>query len=118
MSNHVANNVPNNGNEPPGYWQVRLEAYCAANGFRPPVFHTASDRRGGRTAWSRSVEVNGQVYTARYWYDGNYVQNASEDASELALERLEAVQRMLEQQQQQQWQQQSGTLDSTQTHGQ
>jgi len=84
-----------------GYFCTKLDTYCNANGLNQPVYHTASDRRGSRTAWSRSVEVGGQVFTARYWWDGTYIHNANEDAAEVALERLEAAQQMLVSQQQQ-----------------
>lgn len=43
---------------------------------------------GGRTAWSSIVTVEGQSISARYWYDGQYVENAREDAAEVALQRL------------------------------
>jgi hypothetical protein len=41
---------------------------------------------GGRTAWSCRVSVGGQDLGARYWYDGQYVNNAREDAAEVALQ--------------------------------
>ncbi|KAF2671543.1 hypothetical protein BT63DRAFT_453939 [Microthyrium microscopicum] len=72
-----------------GPWQTWLEQFCGNNGLRPPVYSIASDRRGGRTAWSAAVEVNGAPYLARYWYDGNFITNAKEDAAQVALERLE-----------------------------
>ena len=40
---------------------------------------------GGRTAWSSSVIVQGKTFAARYWYDGPFVNNALEDAAEVAL---------------------------------
>ena len=40
---------------------------------------------GGRTAWSATVTINGFNIGARYWYDGQYIYNAKEDASEVAL---------------------------------
>ncbi|TVY35211.1 hypothetical protein LSUB1_G005787 [Lachnellula subtilissima] len=43
---------------------------------------------GGRTAWSSTVTVQGQHISARYWYDGQYVHNAKEDAAEVALKHL------------------------------
>ncbi|KAI0198425.1 hypothetical protein F4808DRAFT_462890 [Astrocystis sublimbata] len=39
---------------------------------------------GGRTAWSSVVHVYGQRFQARYWYDGNNLNNAREDAAEAA----------------------------------
>lgn len=43
---------------------------------------------GGRTAWSSTVLVSGQSIAARYWYDGQYVNNAKEDAAEVAVKYL------------------------------
>jgi hypothetical protein len=43
---------------------------------------------GGRTAWSSTVTVSGQNISARYWYDGQYLHNAKEDAAEVALKVL------------------------------
>ncbi|CAG8041457.1 unnamed protein product [Penicillium olsonii] len=42
----------------------------------------------GRTAWSSTVTVQGQNIAARYWYDGQYINNAKEDAAEVALKTL------------------------------
>ncbi|CAI7637135.1 unnamed protein product [Penicillium bialowiezense] len=44
--------------------------------------------QGGRTAWSSTVTVQGQNIAARYWYDGQYINNAKEDAAEMALKTL------------------------------
>ncbi|OKL62059.1 hypothetical protein UA08_02742 [Talaromyces atroroseus] len=59
--------------------------HCDKNDFAAPVFHIVSDRRGGRTAWSATVDVAGRSFAARYWYDGQYINNAKEDASEVAI---------------------------------
>lgn len=40
---------------------------------------------GGRTAWSSRVTVNGAIHQARFWYDGKNLNNAKEDAAEVAL---------------------------------
>ena len=40
---------------------------------------------GGRTAWSSRVTVGGQSLSARYWYDGKNLNNAKEDAAEVAV---------------------------------
>ncbi|KAK2760186.1 hypothetical protein FQN54_002253 [Arachnomyces sp. PD_36] len=48
---------------------------------------------GGRTAWSARVNIQGQLYSARYWYDGQYVNNAKEDAAEVALGKLSSQSR-------------------------
>jgi len=44
---------------------------------------------GGRTAWSSTVLVQGRNIAARYWYDGQYINNAKEDAAEVALLQLQ-----------------------------
>ncbi|TVY19904.1 hypothetical protein LARI1_G001570 [Lachnellula arida] len=69
-------------------WQDKLEEKCREAQIHPPVFQIVSDRRGGRTAWSSTVTVQGQHISARYWYDGQYVHNAKEDAAEVALKHL------------------------------
>lgn len=43
---------------------------------------------GGRTAWSATVTIQSQNIAARYWYDGQYLNNAKEDASEVACAKL------------------------------
>lgn len=43
---------------------------------------------GGRTAWSSTVTVYGAVHKARFWYDGKNLNNAKEDAAEVALQWL------------------------------
>ncbi|EON66143.1 hypothetical protein W97_05386 [Coniosporium apollinis CBS 100218] len=43
---------------------------------------------GGRTAWSSTVTVAGHQVPARYWYDGSRVNQAKEDAAEVALQRM------------------------------
>ncbi|ESZ94666.1 hypothetical protein SBOR_4917 [Sclerotinia borealis F-4128] len=75
-------------NSSPATWQEKLEERCREAQIHPPVFQIVSDRRGGRTAWSSTVTVQGQNIAARFWYDGQYVNNAKEDAAEVALNRL------------------------------
>lgn len=59
--------------------------------MQTPIFNIVSDRRGGRTAWSSTVTISGHlIIQARYWYDGQYVNNAKEDAAEVALQQLTA----------------------------
>ncbi|KAL9586400.1 MAG: hypothetical protein Q9212_000914, partial [Teloschistes hypoglaucus] len=66
-----------------------LTDHCRHFQLSPPVFSIVSDRRGGRTAWSSTVTISGHhVIQARYWYDGQYVNNAKEDAAEVALQQL------------------------------
>ncbi|CAH0052850.1 unnamed protein product [Clonostachys solani] len=65
-------------------WQDRLEECCREAQIPQPVFQMFSDRRGGRTAWSSKVVIDGQCHSARYWYDGRYLNNAKEDVAEVA----------------------------------
>ncbi|KAJ5329099.1 hypothetical protein N7452_009489 [Penicillium brevicompactum] len=44
--------------------------------------------RGGRTAWSSTVVIQERTIYARYWYDGQYLNNAKEDAAEVALKSM------------------------------
>ncbi|KAK2021531.1 hypothetical protein LZ31DRAFT_363416 [Colletotrichum somersetense] len=71
-----------------GTWQERLEDACREANILPPVFQIVSDRRGGRTAWSSRVTVHGRTLSARFWYDGKNLNNAKEDAAEMALNYL------------------------------
>jgi len=57
----------------------------------PPVYSLFSDRRGGRTAWSSSVAIGQTVVNARFFYDGNNIENSREDAAEVALQSLGIV---------------------------
>ncbi|EED18299.1 conserved hypothetical protein [Talaromyces stipitatus ATCC 10500] len=70
-------------------WQKMLGEYCTKNALTAPEFHIVSDRRGGRTAWSATVNVGGRNFAARYWYDGQYLNNAKEDAAEVAIRQLD-----------------------------
>ncbi|KAK5062623.1 hypothetical protein LTR84_004696 [Exophiala bonariae] len=69
-------------------WQEELVAECRKMRIPAPVFNIVSDRRGGRTAWSATVTIQGQNLAARYWYDGQYLNNAKEDAAEVACTKL------------------------------
>ncbi|KAI1427843.1 hypothetical protein F5Y12DRAFT_711766 [Xylaria sp. FL1777] len=84
--------------QPTSPWQDRLEEVCRDYQIQPPDYQLVSDRRGksltttiiivflcGRTAWSSVVVVYGKRIEARYWYDGNNLNNAREDAAEAAL---------------------------------
>ncbi|KAK3384270.1 hypothetical protein B0T24DRAFT_674052 [Lasiosphaeria ovina] len=66
-------------------WQDRLDEACREIQIGTPVFQIISDRRGGRTAWSSRVTINGKTLQARFWYDGKNLNNAKEDAAEMAL---------------------------------
>ncbi|TGZ78778.1 hypothetical protein EX30DRAFT_350821 [Ascodesmis nigricans] len=71
------------------HWQAELARECERQGLPAPQYHLHSDRRGGRTAWSSKVLLNGTYISARYWYAGHH--NAHEDAAEVALKRLQQV---------------------------
>ncbi|KAH8729010.1 hypothetical protein GQ44DRAFT_575508, partial [Phaeosphaeriaceae sp. PMI808] len=62
--------------------------HCSARGLSNPVFQDLSDRRGGRTAWSSKIYINGVSYAARFWYDGEFLAQAKEDCAEIALRTL------------------------------
>ena len=47
-----------------------------------------TDLSTGRTAWSATVTIQGNNVAARYWYDGQFINNAKEDAAEVAMMRL------------------------------
>lgn len=68
--------------------QEKLIDYCRSKGIQTPSFNIVSDRRGGRTAWSATVTIQGTNIAARYWYDGQYINNAKEDAAEVAMMRV------------------------------
>jgi len=68
--------------------QEKLIEYCRSKGIQAPTFNIVSDRRGGRTAWSATVTIQGNNVAARYWYDGQFINNAKEDAAEVAMMRL------------------------------
>ncbi|TKA81788.1 hypothetical protein B0A55_02153 [Friedmanniomyces simplex] len=70
------------------YFGYPSHGYCRSQGLRSPAWQVYSDRRGGRTAWTCTVNVGGQQIRARFWYDSQYVNNAREDAAERALQML------------------------------
>lgn len=51
------------------------------------TFHTI----GGRTAWSTVAVIQGKPFSARFWYDGNYIESAKQDAAEVALKAITSV---------------------------
>jgi len=69
-------------------WQEKLQDHCRVAQLQPPVFNLVSDRRGIRTAWSSTVIVQGRSFSARYFYDGPFTNNAKEDAAEVAYNAL------------------------------
>ncbi|KAF2395707.1 hypothetical protein EJ06DRAFT_259461 [Trichodelitschia bisporula] len=71
-----------------GHWQENLQNFCATHQLGQPTYQTASDRRGTRTAWSATVCVGGCFVPARYWYSGEYIHNAREDAAHVAYQWL------------------------------
>lgn len=74
-------------------WMQKLENHCRLHGVANPIYQDVSDRRGGRTAWSSIVSVNGVPYSARFWYDGKYVEQARQDAAEVAFNTITAGQK-------------------------
>ncbi|KAF2171649.1 hypothetical protein M409DRAFT_50320 [Zasmidium cellare ATCC 36951] len=82
---------PNAHGAAPSPNQTKLIDFCRTHGYRAPNFQVVSDRRGGRTAWSCMVTIQGTQIPARFWYDGQYVNNAKEDAAEKALQMLGVV---------------------------
>lgn len=88
------------------YTNPRVTDACREAQIMPPVFQIVSDRRGtltlprigvsmqansppgGRTAWSSRVTIQGRTLAARFWYDGKNLNNAKEDAAEMALNYL------------------------------
>lgn len=73
--------------EHPSYTEYihSIERILLMSAFFPPFLQNAI---GGRTAWSSRVNIQGQDFSARYWYDGQYLNNAKEDAAEVALMKL------------------------------
>jgi len=72
----------------PTTWQDKLEEKCRGCGFQTPHYQDFSDRRGGRTAWSSSVAFGPHVIKSRFMYDGANINNAREDAAEVAYNSL------------------------------
>jgi RNA recognition motif-containing protein len=66
---------------------ARLEELCRRWGIKSPKWRRFPQTPGQRTAWSATVNVEGQDHAARLWYndDGD---GAMEDAAEVALEDL------------------------------
>lgn len=70
------------------HWQTTLLVACQDSNLQAPIYTIVSDRRGGRTAWSATVTLGKATIEARYWYDGQYLNNAKEDAAEVALQKI------------------------------
>ncbi|KAL7269724.1 hypothetical protein RUND412_007598 [Rhizina undulata] len=88
MSTSSSSSSPTAPSPGPKTWQAKLEDHCNAIRVEPPQWQLRSDRRGGRTAWSSTVTIGNIQWTGRYWYDGDYTDNAKEDVAELALKQL------------------------------
>ncbi|KAF1976368.1 hypothetical protein BU23DRAFT_439959, partial [Bimuria novae-zelandiae CBS 107.79] len=71
-----------------GPWAQRLREHCSVRNLGEPSWQDVSDRRGKRTAWSSIVLIQGAQYYARYWYAGERLEQAREDAAEVALRQL------------------------------
>jgi len=50
--------------------------------------HSLMVSTGGRTAWTSTVTIQSHNIPARNWYDGQFINNAKEDAAEVALIKL------------------------------
>jgi len=85
MTSMAATAVQANANMGRPTWQQKLQDHCRLSQLQAPVFELVSDRRGGRTAWSSTVTIQGTKFAARYFYDGQFTNNAKEDAAEVAL---------------------------------
>jgi len=79
----------------PSNFRIPAQVSVTVSSSRPnpipqpkPIASTDLPTPGGRTAWSSTVTIEGQHIAARYWYDGQYVNNAKEDAAEVALQQL------------------------------
>lgn len=59
-----------------------LPSFCRFDRFEMHML--IGSPKGGRTAWSSKVVVDGHCHAARYWYDGRYLNNAKEDVAEVA----------------------------------
>lgn len=66
--------------------QHKLLALCYAHDLQVPTFQIISDMRGKRTAWSCIITINDRQVAARFWYDGEHIDNSREDAAEKALQ--------------------------------
>ncbi|QSS48956.1 hypothetical protein I7I53_09176 [Histoplasma capsulatum var. duboisii H88] len=84
----TANSAPRTNGVQRITWQEKLQEHCRITQIQAPVFNLMSDRRGGRTAWSSTVTIQGRCFAARYFYDGQNTNNAKEDAAEVALTAL------------------------------
>ncbi|KAF2111153.1 hypothetical protein BDV96DRAFT_650260 [Lophiotrema nucula] len=69
-------------------WSQRLRVECAVRRYGEPTLQDVSDRRGGRTAWSCIAVIQGTHYQAKFWYDGQFLAQAREDAAEVAYRAL------------------------------
>ena len=80
------------------------QAECRKLRLPAPVFNILSDRRGmthsstpvlveqssdqdtgGGSAWTSTVTIQGHNIPGRNWYDAQFINNAKEDAAEVAL---------------------------------
>lgn len=81
-------------------------------------FHiTDLNSSGGRTAWSCDVQVLDKSYRSRFWYDGAYLNNAKEDAAEVALQQMGIIETPAAQRARNSQSQMSGNRQSSITLG-
>jgi hypothetical protein len=75
-------------------WQDCLAGFCKQLGISEPSYQEFSDPRGGRTAWTVVVTIlipPKLSARARFYYDVAYINNAKEDAAELAMQHLQVI---------------------------
>ncbi|KAJ8113175.1 hypothetical protein OPT61_g4628 [Boeremia exigua] len=87
LANDITAAVLASGSDKLACWPG-LHEHCQVKKLGEIMYQDISDRRGGRTAWSTIAVVNGMHYQARFWYDGTRMDQAREDAAEIALRQL------------------------------
>lgn len=62
----------------------------STDSIRPGSSINAADtgNLGGRTAWSATVTIKNENLAAKFWYDGQFLNNAKEDAAEVAVTKI------------------------------
>ncbi|CAI6337437.1 unnamed protein product [Periconia digitata] len=85
---HYSAEAPSFSTTKANHTRTNPTEHCIVRSLGQPMWQDISDRRGGRTAWSSVVAIQGNTYQARFWYDGAYVEQAREDAAEVALRNI------------------------------
>ncbi|KLJ12119.1 hypothetical protein EMPG_12764 [Blastomyces silverae] len=79
----TANTAPRTNGVQRITWQEKLQGPTMSL-----TIETLPHYSSGRTAWSSTVTIQGSIFAARYFYDGQNTNNAKEDAAEVALTAL------------------------------